>query len=72
MLCVKLVDSSVTCHLSLTATANITPVFWPYGKLEPIWTIGTTYGLDQGSYSEEEGGGRRKEEKDGPLIRLAL
>jgi len=59
MLCVKLVDSSVTCHLSLTATANITPVFWPYGKLEPIWTIGTTYGLDQGSYSEEEG--RRKE-----------
>ena len=37
-------------------------------------TIGTNYGLDQGSYSEEEeeGGGRRKEEKDGPLIRLAL
>ena len=38
-------------------------------------TIGTNYGLDQGSYSEEEeGGGRRRkeEEKDGPLIRLAL
>ena len=38
------------------------------------WNIGTFYGLDQGSYSEEEG--RRKEEeeeeKDGPLIRLAL
>ena len=42
---------------------------WPYGKMEPIWSIGTTYGLDQGPYSEEEGG---RKEKDGPLIRLAL
>ena len=43
--------------------------------MNSIWTIGTTYGLDQGSYSEEEGRrkeGGRKEEKDGPLIRLAL
>ena len=46
-----------------------------------IGTIGTTYGLDQGSYSEEEEGGRKEEgrrkeggrkEKGGPLIRLAL
>ena len=44
-----------------------------------IGAIGTTYGLDQGPYSEEEegGGSRRKEEKeeeenDGPLKRLAL
>ena len=49
-------------------------------KWECIGTLGTYYGLDQGSYSEEEeeGGRRRKEEggrrkeKDGPLIRLAL
>ena len=51
-----------------------TPVSWPYGQLEPIWTIGTKYGLDQGPYSAEEGrkeggggGGERR-----PLIRLAL
>ena len=38
-------------------------------KIKPIWTIGTTYGLDQGSYSEEEEGGRKEEgrrRKTGP------
>ena len=39
-------------------------------KWECIGTLGTYYGLDQGSYSEEEE--EEEEEKDGPLIRLAL
>ena len=36
-------------------------------KFECIGTIGTFYGHNKSSYSEEE-----EEEKDGPLIRLAL
>ena len=31
-----------------------------------IGTIGTTYGLDQGSYSEEEEGGGGRRRKTGP------
>ena len=35
-------------------------------KLRLIWTIGPTYGLDQGPYSEEEGGERWAPNKAGP------
>ena len=35
-------------------------------KIKPIWTIGTTYGLDQGSYSEEEEGRKEEGERRAP------